>query len=372
MVRGAARYTASLRFRLFLSFLVAGLLLLTGVPSFAEVPETSAGGIQVKEKAPPTPGASAPERQRRPQPLDEVSAIFEQKGVLTPKYSVTFEPSLQYAHSSTNRVALTGYVIVPAVTIGVIDLRDVDDDTFIAAVAARIGITNRLELELKVPYVYRNNSTGSASLTTPSSPVLFNTTGHGFGDEEATLRYQVNQSAGPGAIYIASLRGKLRTGMDPFEVTYIDNVRGPGGEGIPEELPVGSGFYTVQPGITVIFPSDPAVIFSSLSYQWNVKRNIAGVGTVNPGDAIGFNFGMGIGLNENLSFSLGYDHTVVGTNKLDGARLGNSRTTQVGSMLFGASYRLSNRSTMNMSLGIGATTNAPDVQFTVKVPTNFF
>lgn len=372
MARGSLRETASIRFRLFLSFLVAGLLLLTGVPSFAEAPATSAGGIQGKEKAPPTPGATAPERQRRPQPLDEVSTIFEQRGVLTPKYSVTFEPSLQYAHSSTNRVALTGYVIVPAVTIGVIDLRDVDDDTFIAAIAARVGITNRLELEIKVPYVYRRNSTGSASLTTPSSPLLFNTTGHGFGDEEATLRYQVNQPAGPGAIYIVSLRGKLRTGKDPFEVNYIDNVRGPGGEGIPEDLPVGSGFYTVQPGITVIFPSDPAVIFSSLNYQWNVKRDIGSIGTVDPGDAIGINFGMGIGLNENLSFSLGYDHTVIGTNKLDGARLGNSRTTQVGSMLFGTSYRVGNRTTMNVSLGIGVTTSAPDIQITVKVPTNFF
>ncbi|HWS16158.1 MAG TPA: transporter [Candidatus Methylomirabilis sp.] len=364
--------TISVRVRLFLSFLLAGLLLLTGVPSFAETPATAAGGIQSQQKAPPKPGATAPERQRRPQPLDEVSTIFEQKGVLTPKYSVTFEPSLQYSHSSTNRIALTGYVIVPAVVVGLIDVRDVDDDTFIAAIAARIGITNRLELELKVPYVYRNNSAASAPLATPTPPSVFSTTGHGFGDEEATIRYQINQPAGPGAIFIASLRGKLRTGMDPFEVTYADNVSTPSGEKIPTELPVGSGFYTVQPGITMIFPADPAVIFGSLNYQWNVKRTISGVGTVDPGNSIGINFGMGIGLNENLSFSLGYDHTVVGTNKLDGARLGNSKTTQVGSMLFGANYRLGPRTTMNMSLGIGATPTAPDVQFTVKVPTNFF
>jgi hypothetical protein len=355
-----------------MSFLLVAMLGIPGAPSFAETPATSASGIPAKENTPVPSRASAPERERRPQPLDEVSAIFEQRGVLTPKSSVTIEPSLQYSHSSSNRIALTGYVIVPAVTIGLIDVRDVDDDTFIAAIAARVGITNRLELEIKVPYVYRRNSSASAPLATPTEPTVFNTTGHGFGDEEATLRYQVNQPAGPGAIYIASLRGKLRTGMDPFEVTYIDNVRGPGGEGIPKELPVGSGFYTVQPGITVVFPSDPAVIFGSLNYQWNVKRDIGGIGTVDPGDSLGVNFGMGIGLNENLSFSLGYDHTVIGTNTLDGQRLGNSKTTQVGSMLFGTSYRLGNRTTMNMSLGIGVTTNAPDVQITVKIPTNFF
>ena len=359
MFPGSPGGTTSLRVWLTLSFLLVAMLGIPGAPSFAE-------------NAPPTPAAKAPERQRRPQPLDEVSAIFEQRGVLTPKYSVTIEPSVQYSHSSSNRIALTGYVIVPAVTVGLIDVRDVDDDTFIAAIAARVGITNRLELEIKVPYVYRWNSSASAPLATPTEPTIFNTNGHGFGDEEATLRWQLNQPAGPGAIYIASLRGKLRTGSDPFEVTYIDNVRGPGGEGIPKELPVGSGFYTVQPGITVIYPSDPAVIFGSLNYQWNIERDIGGVGTVDPGDILGINFGMGIGLNENLSFSLGYDHAVIGTNTLDGHRLGNSKTTQVGSMLFGTSYRLGSQTTMNVSLGIGVTTNAPDVQFTVKVPTNFF
>jgi len=372
MFRGSTGGTTSFRVRLFPSFLLAGLLLLSGVPSFAETPATSAGGIQGKVKDPPAPAATASQRERRPQPLDEVSTIFKQKGVLTPKSSVTIEPSIQYAHSSTNRVVLTGYVIVPAVTVGLIDLRDVDDDAFIAAVATRIGITDRVELEFKVPYVYRQNSSVTAPLSTQTDSTIYNTTGHGFGDLEATLRYQINQPAGPGAIYIGSLRGKLHNGTDPFEITYADNAATPQGEKIPTELPVGSGFYAVQPGVTMLLSADPAVIFGTLSYQWNIKRTVEGVGTVDPGDLVGINIGMGVGLNENLSFSLGYDHTVVGKSTLDGERLGDSKTTQVGSMLFGASYRLGNRTTMSMSLGIGATANAPDVQFTVKFPTNFF
>jgi len=352
--------------------MAAGLLLLTGVSSFAATPETSAGGIQGKEKAPPASAATAPERERRPQPLDEVSTIFRQKGVLTPKSSVTVEPSFQYAHSSTNRVVLTGYVIVPAVTVGLIDLRDVDDDAIIAAVATRIGITDRTEFEFKVPYVYRQNSSVTAPLSTQTESTIYNTTGHGFGDLEASVRYQINQPAGPGAVYIGSLRGKLHNATDPFEVTYAENAATPQGEKIPTELPIGSGFYALEPGVTMLLSADPAVIFGSLSYQWNVKRSIDGVGSVDPGDLARINFGMGVGLNENLSFSLGYDHTVVGKSTLDGERLGNSKTTGIGSMLFGASYRLGNRTTMSMSLGIGATANAPDVQFTLKFPTNFY
>jgi len=243
---------------------------------------------------------------------------------------------------------------------------------FIGAIAIRFGITNRAEVEFKIPYVYRNNAGSSAPLNTDTPMSMYNTTGHGFGDEEITLRWQLNQPAGPGRIYIASLRGKLRNGKDPFEVPYRPLGSNEAGAGLPSELPVGSGFYTVQPGITMIFPADPAVLFGTLNYQWNVKRDIDGVGTLDPADAIELNFGMGIGLNENLSFSLGYDHTVLMTSTLDGDRLGNSKTTQVGTLLFGTTYRYSNRTNINVSLGVGATSASPDVQFTVKVPMNFF
>jgi len=388
MFPGSPGGTSSLRVRLALSFLLVAILCIPGVPSFAETPALPEGGIQSKDTGPPTPAATAPAaapaaspatapaaapaRERRPQPLDEVSAIFEQKGVLTPKYSVTLEPSVQYTHLSSSRVALIGYTIIPALTVGLIDIQDVNDDMLVAAIAIRFGITNRAEVEFKIPYVYRNNAGSSAPVNTGEDLSVFNTTGHGFGDEEITLRWQLNQPAGPGGIYIASLRGKLRNGKDPFEVPYVPATSTEAGAGLPSELPVGSGFYTVQPGITMIFPADPAVLFGTLNYQWNVKRDIDGVGTLDPADAIEVNFGMGIGLNENLSFSLGYDHTVLMTSTLDGDRLGNSKTTQVGTLLFGTTYRYSNRTNINVSLGVGATSASPDVQFTVKVPMNFF
>ncbi len=267
--------------------------------------------------------------------------------MLTPKYSVTFEPSIQYTNISSSQVALLGYTIVPSVTIGVITVQDVNDDMFIAAMAFRFGITNRSELEFKVPYVYRNNASASSPVNAPVNPSVFNADGYGFGDLEATLRYQLNQPVGPGGIYIASLRAKARNGTDPFEVPYNPVAEGVAGAGLPTELPVGSGFYSVQPAITMIYPADPA-------------------------DAYRINFGMGIGLNENFSFSLGYDHVVLGTSTRDGNRLGNSKTTQVASLLLGTTYRINKRTNLNISLGIGATSPAPDVQFTMKMPINFF
>ncbi len=46
-------------------------------------------------------------------------------------------------------------------------------------------------------------------------------------------------------------------------------------------------------------------------------------------------------------------------------------TVQLGQLLFGYSYKLSQKTTFNVSLGIGVTQDAPDVQMTVRLPIRF-
>ncbi|MCD2476395.1 hypothetical protein LRN56_16530, partial [Staphylococcus aureus] len=76
-------------------------------------------------------------------------------GVLTPRGSFVFEPSLQYTYTSSDRVALIGYTIIPAITIGLIDIRQVNRSAFVLGLTGRYGITNRLEIEGRIPYVYQ-------------------------------------------------------------------------------------------------------------------------------------------------------------------------------------------------------------------------
>lgn len=45
------------------------------------------------------------------------------------------------------------------------------------------------------------------------------------------------------------------------------------GTGLPLDLPTGSGFYSVRPSLTWLFPSDPAVFFGSVSYPHNLARH---------------------------------------------------------------------------------------------------
>ena len=301
-----------------------------------------------------------------------IAPITDAVTVLTPQGRFVFEPSIQYSHSSDARVTVTGFTIIPALTIGLIDVRNVNRDFWTVALTGRYGISPRLEFETKVPWVYRSDSTLARPLTAATGDQEFRTSGSGLGDIELAARYQITDRP---PFYIGYVRFKSRTGDGPFDVALTTPQAG---ITIEDRLPTGTGFYSVQPGFTVLVPSDPAVFFGGLSYIWNVKRDIGSadaagvrVGEFDPGDGINFNFGMGLSINDRASFSLGYDHSRFGRNKREGQTIQNTQIQQVGSVLFGLAYRLGLRTNMNLTLGIGATPAAPDISIGLRFPMNF-
>jgi hypothetical protein len=327
-------------------------------------------------------GMPPPSRRRPP----EVAPLFEQPGVLTPRGTFVAEPSLQFSYSSSNRVALVGYTIIPALLVGLVDVREVKRNTTTFALTGRYGLTNRLELEAKLPYVYRSDATVSREVFTGTAQEkVFDTSGKDVGDAELAVRYQLNNGGADSSYYIGGLRVKSRTGRDPFSVVTDCTRRCVGenvtGTGLPLELPTGSGFYSIQPSLTWLFPSDPAVFFGSVSYLHNIKRSnvsrtvLGGekefLGEVKPGGIIGVNFGMGLALNDKAALSLGYDHSSIGRTRQGGVPAPGSVRTQLGTLLLGFSYRLNAKRTLNVSVGAGLTRDTPDVSLTVRMPVTF-
>jgi hypothetical protein len=326
---------------------------------------------------PAEPVGQAPERETQ---APGFAPIFDQPGVLTPKGKAVLEPSLQYSYSSSNRVALVGYTIIPALLIGVVDVREVKRNTFTGTLTGRYGLSNRFEIEGKLPYVYRSDtSIGREVMGDSAVNTAFDASGHGIGDVEFTGRYQFNDGGLDKPYYIGSLRVKSRTGKDPFEVTTSKEVQGLT-DGVQTSLPTGSGFWGVQPALTVLFPSDPAVFFGTVSYLKSIaRRNVVRqtdegpeeLGSVAPGPVFGFNFGMGMALNEKSSFSIGYEHSSVGKTKQNGKTAQDAVRVQLGTLLLGYSYRLSPQRTLNVSLGAGLTRDTPDVALTLRVPFSY-
>jgi hypothetical protein len=334
--------------------------------------------------APDAPAVGrAPQTDGRP---PEVAPIFEQPGVLTPRGRYVIEPAVQFGYSSSNRIALVGYTIIPALLIGLVDVREVKRNSTTASMTVRRGITNRLELEMRVPYVYRSDATVSRELFTGTAVErVFETSGKAIGDVELAGRYQINNGGVDMPYFVGGLRFKTRTGRDPFEVVTDCTTRCVGtnatGTGLPLDLPTGSGFYSLQPSITWLMPSDPAVFFGNFSYLHNFKRSnvsrtvLSGesesLGEIKPGDVFGFNFGMGLALNDKASLSLGYDHSSIARTYQAGQPVPGSVRTQLGTLLLGFSYRINEKRTISVSVGAGLTRDTPDVSLMARMPLTF-
>ena len=321
---------------------------------------------------PARPGASAA----------AASSLFEQPGILTSKGQLVLEPSLQYSYSSSNRVALVGYTVIPALLIGLVDVREVKRNTVTAALSGRYGVSNRLEIEAKLPYVLRHDATISREIFSgTANDSVFSTNGHAMGDIELGARYQLNQPGDGRPYLVGSLRFKGRNGKDPFEVVTDCATRcssGTTGTGLPLDLPTGSGFYSVQPGITWLLPSDPAVFFGGISYTHSFERKDISrlvlngerelIGTVAPGGVLGLNFGMGMALNDKTTFSMGVELNSVARTKQNGVPVATSVRTQLASLLLGYSYRYTPKTTFNVAVSAGLTQDSPDLSISLRIP----
>ncbi|MCC7548095.1 MAG: acetate kinase [Burkholderiales bacterium] len=333
--------------------------------------------VPAQQSAPAPPPATV--GQAPPQPADtrppEIAPIFDQPGVLTPRGKFVLEPAFEYSYSNSTRVSVIGFEIFPAILVGVLDIRTANRSSYSAILTGRYGITNRLEAEIKLPWVYRTETLQAREFLEASfADDTFHADGNGLGDVELALRYQFNQGGVEKPYYIGTLRLKTRTGTDPFEVDLEPSL--PHGGGRLRELPTGTGFIGLRPELTVIYPSDPVVFFGSVHYLWNIKRNdvktqLGSRLDIDPGDAFGFNFGMGLALNDRASFSVGYEHTTYLKNEIDGRTPASDLTVQLGSLLVGYSYKIGSRSYLNLALGVGATRDAPDVQINLRFPTTF-
>jgi len=316
---------------------------------------------------PPQQPVGEPPAQQPPRP--EVQAIPELGGVLTPKGTLVLEPSIQYSHSQVNRFTFVGVEILDTFLIGLLEAQDADRDLYQAAVTARYGITDRLEVELKIPYIYRDDRISFIiPQVDPDTQLTQDVDGDGIGDIEFGLHYQINSGLNDWPIFIGNLRYKSTTGKGPFDVDR-------GANGLETELATGSGFHAIEPSVTILYPNDPVVFFGNFGYLFHLPDDVdktfndQTIGEVDPGDAFRMSLGMAYSINERSSFTLGYKHDFIGetTTEVNGVELSSS-TLSVGSLLLGYSYQINDYSSANLNFELGVTDDAPDVLMTLRVP----
>lgn len=302
-------------------------------------------------------------QEDKPRERPDVPLIVEKGGVLLRQGEIVIEPALDFSLVETNRVEVAGFTVLPAILIGNFDISQVERETLTAALTGRIGVTDRLELEARIPYVRRDDRETRRPIGTGAADEeTVDIDGDGLGDIEFAAHYQFNDGVGRWPFFVGNMRVKSDTGTSPFDVDTDAS-------GNPTELPTGTGFWSLQPSITAIVPTDPAVVFANINYTWNMSRDVDGFGDIDPGDMFGGSLGLGFALNERLSISMAYDHIYVLETTQNGSD--NNSAFHVGRMLFGGSYRFADRAAVNLNFAVGVTEQAPDIQTELRVPISF-
>lgn len=362
---------------------------LAAIPQSGDTPSgLPAGGGQTGAQSDSlTSVGEKPAERPRPQ---EVAVLASQGSVLTKAGRLTIEPTVEYARDDRNRFVFRGIEIPQSVLVGVFDINESRQDIVTASATVRYGLTDRIELGVQVPWVYRDDTAVLVPLVqnppqSGTGTVNTSASGTGIGDVQLMARYQINNGTHGWPFLTANVQVITPTGTDPYGVPR-DAL------GNATKSATGFGFWGVQPSVTVIMPTDPATLFGVLGYNQNFGKAVntrisdAQIDHVTPGSGPALTLGVGLALNERTSISFAYAHNwLFGTKSIirpittqNGIETygdpldTKTRDLQIGRFLFGVSYRVNQRTTVNWTVEMGVTQDAADLRTSLRIPITFF
>jgi len=229
------------------------------------------------------------------------------------------------------------------------------------------SITNTFSVD----YGLLDNLTGNITMpfiSRYSDNNLSNGASNSLGDLALGARWQPFEAKRdrPGFTLTSNLR--LPTGRSPFKI-----IAGSGEA-------TGSGVAAVTGGVSVNRIVDPVALFGSLNFTASAPaKNLWQVnGTriltrVQPGTSVGFGMGFAYALSYGISTTLSFQQAISAGSKLRFADGLEAKThMQTSSILnMGLGYRISPKTTINMSVGIGLTPDSPNMTVGMNMPLNF-
>ncbi len=345
-------------------------------PAGGQAAPPPAGG-----EAAPIQGPSAAQQQAR-QVVETAPALASSGGVLTPKGQFVIDPSIEYDYWSQNQLGVNGFQIIPGITFGNIFANRVEQNITTAAATGRYGITDRWEVNVKVPFVYNTGQTISLIPEGTMAQLLsLGATGTGVGDIQFGSSYQINSGNNGWPILVANALFKTATGISPFQVPIV-TVNDPNGsflEGQPKRLATGTGFYAIEPSLTVLLPTAPGVLFANLQDIHNLGRTVTiqnvngGPGTpafLQPGENPAITFGIGFSLNDRAALTFSYQQQHV-FSAFENHQAISGSPYSFGTFNFGLGYQISQSTRINLSVGIGAGPNTPVAKVLLELPYKF-
>lgn len=329
-------------------------------------------------------GASEEEGDRKePAPTEAVEAVTRsEQGYFGDRLS--FEAGLTYSHFDDARINLSGFLALDAIFLGLISLDEITADVIAADFTARYGLTDRLQFDVNVPYLYRHSNFSSGGAGGDAAGLTeADVEDSGLGDLNVGAGYRLLRETVRRPDIVLNARVKIPTGRHPFGVELIEVAGSEGNLSVPEKLSTGTGVWGASTGISMLKTLDPMVVFGSITYFYNFAHSFRDLdeaggdqpGRAKIGDAIQYGAGVAFALNERSSLSMSFTQRLIERTRL--RREGGDWYDVVGSQAnvgllnLGATFALTDRITLLSTVSVGMTTDAPDMVLSVRLPFRF-
>jgi len=220
-------------------------------------------------------------------------------------------------------------------------------------------------------YGLRDNITTNVTLpivSKYSESTTFSGLSHGFGDLSVGARWQPFEMRRDAPSFTTSATLRLPTGRSPFRTLDGQN------------LATGSGTTGLTLGVNTSKIIDPIALFGSASLglslparHLNQVRDGMTLVAVHPGPSITFGGGFAYALSYDVSTTLSLQESLSFPSQLvfdDGSSSRTSVQTS-GMVNIGLGVRTAPQYTINITLGVGLTSDSPDFTLGMNLPLNF-
>jgi hypothetical protein len=213
------------------------------------------------------------------------------------------------------------------------------------ALVFRAGLPWRLQLEASLPYVYERRSDSTASNNAA-----------GIGDVTIGLSHQLMNERP----FVPALVGAIQYQASTGKNTIFES-------GNP--IALGSGFDSIQGSVTALKRIDPLVIFGSYTVTHIFPKRKEGI-EVDLGNSQTFRLGTALATGPDTSLRAALNVTFFDKAKFGRKSLPGT-DSPLGMLELGGSVVVTNSTAVDVQLGIGLTSNAPDFRITVALPIRF-
>ncbi|MGE8098306.1 hypothetical protein [Pseudomonas fluorescens] len=318
-------------------------------------------------------------------PAQSVSNLYDEASGFFGGGKFSFETGMTYTHYDTRALVLNGFLALDSIFLGNINIDRIKADNWTLDLTGRYNVAQRWQFDINVPVVYREStySSGGAGGAAPVSSDATVKRDPTIGDVNFGVAYKFLDESENLPDAVATLRIKAPTGKNPYGIKLIKD---PGNDNlsVPQSLPTGNGVWSITPGISLVKTFDPAVLFGSLSYTYNMQESFSDISpTVNstvPGDVkLGDSWQVGAGiafaLNEKMSMSFSFSDQFARKSKVkpsgqDWQSIPDS-DYNAANFNIGLTMAATDKLTIVPNLAIGLTQDAPAFSFSLKFPYYF-